>query len=137
MKRASQILLIVTAVLSFVGIVGLLIGAIVLFVFGSPAMHDMIVKGIQEGTINTSFDGDPETVANAVQAMFITAGVIVMIAILPTILCAIFSLVANKKSTDGWYIVVIVFSALTGSLFGIVGGILGVVANSGQPKQVQ
>ena len=86
MKRASQILLIVTAVLSFVGIVGLLIGAIVLFVFGSPAMHDMIVKGIQEGTINTSFDGDPETVANAVQAMFITAGVIVMIAILPTIL---------------------------------------------------
>ena len=134
MKKVSNVLLLIGAILSFISVFALIIVGIVMFVFASPMMKDLIIEGINNGSIQSSFTGDAETVAASVQQLFLIVGIVMLVISLPTIIVAIISLVARKKMTNGLMITVIVLAIISGELINLAGGILGLVANSAESK---
>lgn len=130
MKKATEILLIISGVLSIVAAVGYLVSAIVLFAFASPQFTELVIKGLQEGSIHTTLPGTPEEVAKVVQMFFLGIGIAFLITLAFSISNAVFSLVARKNGTTVNYVLTIVFSVLSGTMIGIVGGIIGLVDNS-------
>ena len=128
MKKIGNILLIIAGVLTIIGSVGCLIGAIVLGVFSSPQFTQMIIDGLANGTIKSSIPGTPEQVAAQVQLVFLILAIVWAVEVLFAIGCAVVAFLANKKQTSGLYIANIVLGVLNGSIFSVVGGIFGLVA---------
>ena len=127
MRKIGNILILVGSVLAFVSMAGLIIGSIVMFVFASPAMHTFIVEGLQNGTITSSFNGDPESVAKQIQALLLMIAIILLVITLPTIAVAVVGLAARSRETQGLYITVLVLAVLSGTLINIIGSVLGLV----------
>ena len=127
MRKIGNILILVGSILALVSVLGLVIGSVVLFVLSSPAMHTFIVEGIQNGTISTSFNGDPESVAKQIQALMLMIGIILLIVTLPTIAVASIGFAARTRETQGLYIAVLVFAVLSGTLINIIGSVLGLI----------
>ena len=128
MKKASDILMLISGVISILWAVGYLISAIVFFVLCSPQATEFIVNGLKDGTIHSTLPGTPEEIAAALQIVFLTIAVIMVVALAFAITCAVFSFTTkNSRSTIG-YILVLVFGVLSGTFVGTVGGILGLVS---------
>ena len=128
MKKAADILLIISAIVGFVSVAGLLIAAIAFFVFASPASSEIIRQGIENGSVNVGIQGTvEEKVAFAQGILGVTGGVLLVIA-LPTIIVSILCLVARKKDTQNWYIAIIVLAIISGQVLMLVAGVLGIVA---------
>ena len=128
MKKASDILLLISGVISIVWGIGYLIAAIVMFVFTSPQMTQFIINGLNDGTIRSTLPGTPEEVAAAIQLVFLVIGIVMVVALAFSVTCAVFSFTTkNSRSTIG-YVLVLVFGLLSGTFVGTVGGILGLVS---------
>lgn len=131
MKRASKILITVSAFYSiFLTLVFLGI-AITFFVLASPACADLIRQGLENGTIRSSFTGDTETVIAAIQLMLSAFGGVMIFVMACAIANTVISFIAMNKPiiTTSMAAILGVFGILSGTYFGLVGGILGAVAD--------
>ena len=134
MKKASRILLLVGAIVSIFYVVVFGILSIVFGIFGSDAAKQAIIDGLNDGSIKTSIQGTPEEIASALQAVFAALSVVFVLFMIASIACAVISFIARAKQNRPMYIVAIVFAVISGTLFGIPGGIFGIVALAQENK---
>ena len=97
MKKASDICLIIGGVLAILNAIGFLVASIIMFVFASPAFKQMVIEGLQNGSIKSSLPGTPEEVATALQVVFLGLGCGFLPFFLFAVLSAVFSFIAPKK----------------------------------------
>ncbi len=127
MKKASDIILIINGVLSILAALMFLAFGIVGIVFSTPAFTQMFVDGIKNGTIHSTIQGTPEEIARLLQIGMLVMGCIFLPEFLLAVANATLNFVAKNKHSFTLYILVIIFSLLTGTWIGVVGGILGAV----------
>lgn len=129
MKRIGNILLLVTGILAIIGTVGYIAVSTLFYVFASPSFTDTIKSGIESGTIKVQgyTSGDATEYAKTTQLVLLIAAIIFTIQVLFSIGCALIAFLARKKESAGLYITNIVIGVLNGSIFSIVGGILGIL----------
>jgi len=121
MRRLSGTFLRVNTVLSYIfaGLFGL--AAIIFFIVGSPLISDAIAQ-------------ESEAAAVAYTTSMMTSGVIFLVLTVMAILSGVFSGKAASQTKND-LIMAIVFSALSGTEFGVAGGIIGLIANAKQARQ--
>ena len=135
MRKASDILLIIGAVFCILGAIGCLIGAISCFVLSSPAYTQIIIDGINSGTVHSDIQGAPEEIAAIIQTGIRIGGVACIFALLIEIAAVILAFLAKAKATTGLYIASLVLGVLAGSFLVLLGSIFGLVSAS-ERKQV-
>ena len=134
MRTASRTLLLVGAILSIVCILTFLIlGGVFSFV-GSLSVEE-IVKGINDGSINSSFEGTVQEQAEAIKLTFTVIGVVFIVLGVCCIPNAVLGFMGMKKRVNAFYVCNIVFGALSGTVVTILGGIFGLVANAQEANQ--
>lgn len=121
MRNLSKTFLRVNAVLSYVFAGLFALGAVIFFIVGSPLISDLIAKESAEGAA-----------AYAI-SMYTSGGIFLGLTIM-AILSGIFSNKAGNQEKNA-LILAIVFSALSGTEFGVAGGIIGLIANYKQARQ--
>lgn len=121
MRNLSKTFLKVNAVLSYVFAGLFALGAIIFFVVGSPLVSDAIAQESREGAA-----------AYAV-SMYTSGGIFLGLTIM-AILSGVYSGKASNQEKNA-LILAIVFSALSGTEFGVAGGIIGLIANYKQARQ--
>ena len=121
MRRLSQTFLRVNAVLSYVFAGLFALAAIIFFVVGSPLISDLIAEESREGAA-----------AYAI-SMNISGGIFLALTAM-AILSGVFSGKARSQEKNA-LIMAIVFSALSGTEFGVAGGSIGLIANAKQARQ--
>ena len=121
MRRLSQTFLNVIAILSYVFAGLFALAAIIFFIVGSPLISDLIAEESEAGAT-----------AYAI-SMYVSGGIFVALTVM-AILSGTFSSKA-KSQEKGDLIIAIVFSALSGTEFGVAGGIFGLIANARQARQ--
>lgn len=134
MKKASDICLIIGGVLAILCAIGFLVSGIIMLVFASPQFKEMIIKGLEEGTIHTTLPGTPEQVAAIVQQAFLIAGACFLPGFILAVLSAVFSFLGPKKASNTIYILNIVFGVLGGSVVNTIGGIIGILVPQSERK---
>ena len=128
LKKASDILLTIGQVLSFVFAGLYLLCAIVFFVFGSPATKQLIVDGLNNGTITSDFQGDPETVAGYIQIIFIVIAIVFIFLVLFAVANGILIAITVKKGNNKvLYIINIVIGYMSGVTLNMIGAIFGLI----------
>lgn len=129
MKKASNIILLISAIMGFVLMGIFLISAITFAIFTSPSFSSYIIEGINNGTIDTTASS-PEETANIVRIVFtILSGVYIYLAIF-SLISAIISINARNKETNSVYIACIVLGIISGNEIALVGSILGLISNN-------
>ena len=127
MKKASDIILLISAIMGFVLMGIFLISAITFAIFTSPSFSSYIIEGINNGTIDTTASS-PEEAANIVKIVFtILSGVYIYLAIF-ALISAIISINARNKKTNSVYIACIVLGIISGNEIALVGSILGLIS---------
>ncbi len=121
MRNLSKTFLKVNAVLSYVFAGLFALGAVIFFVVGSPLISDLIAEESREGAA-----------AYAI-SMNVSGGIFLGLTIM-AILSGVFSGKASSQEKNA-LILAIVFSALSGTEFGVAGGIIGLIANYKQARQ--
>ena len=134
MKKASRILLLVGAIVSIFYVVVFGILSIVFGILGSDTAKQVVIDGLKDGSITTSIQGTPEEVAAALQAVFSALSIVFVLFMIASIACAVISFIARAKQNRPMYIVAIVFAVISGTVFGIPGGIFGIVALAQESK---
>lgn len=127
MKKVANILFLVAAILSIVLTVTYGILGIMFFVFGAPQYKEIIVKGLEEGTINSSIPGSPEEIATALQATFIGLGVMFVIMAVLAGVNIFFSFKGRNSDSKGVFIANIVLGFLSSIIVNLVAGIFGLI----------
>ena len=121
MRNLSKTFLRVNAVLSYVFAGLFALGAIIFFITGSPLISDLIAEKSEEGAT-----------AYAI-SMNVSGGIFIGLTVM-AILSGVFSNKASSQEKNA-LIMAIVFSALSGTEFGVAGGIIGLIANYKQARQ--
>ena len=121
MRNLSKTFLRVNAVLSYVFAGLFALGAIIFFITGSPLISDLIAEKSEEGAA-----------AYAI-SMYTSGGIFLGLTVM-AILSGVFSNKASNQEKNA-LILAIVFSALSGTEFGVAGGIIGLIANYKQARQ--
>ena len=121
MRNLSKTFLRVNAVLSYVFAGLFALGAIIFFITGSPLISDLIAEKSEEGAA-----------AYAI-SMNVSGGIFIGLTVM-AILSGVFSNKASSQEKNA-LIMAIVFSALSGTEFGVAGGIIGLIANYKQARQ--
>ena len=127
MRVASRVLLIIGAVVSIICALTFLILGGVFSAVGSLSLAD-IEKGIQEGTINTGFEGTVSEQAEAVKLLFTVLGAMFLVFGIACIPNAVFAFIGMGRRGNGVYVCNIIFGVLSGTAVTILGGIFGVIA---------
>lgn len=130
MRTASKILLLVGGIVSFVTAFTLFIVSIVFLVCSAPEAKESIVEGINNGTITSSFPGNPVEQAEKIQALFAILGIVFIIWVFLCIANGILALIGRSKQNKPMLIINIVFGILSCVTINFVGGIFGLIANS-------
>ena len=125
MKSASRILIIIGAVLSYLSLLGLVITAIVFFVLSGEGAKQMLLDGLRDGTVTSTFSGTTEEQVAQIQELFkILAIVFISLSafffISPTV-----SLVASAKQSKGLHIIGLILSIIGFDIFLILGNAFG------------
>ena len=132
MRKVSRILLLVGGILAIVTAASLLVTAIILFASGSPLLTQFLEPILKEQGID-----DPEKITLAIQAASIAMGVFFLLMAICGVPAAVVNFAARKNQSKGLLIACIILNYLSGSYFGIAGGIVGLIANAREKKQVQ
>lgn len=128
MERASSILLKIATIVGT--IVAALLGVVTpLFIIlgASPAIHDSLVQGFDNGDLAYQGFPDSESAARFVQGVFLALGIVYAILVALCVANAIISSKARRLKTRNLYIAAIVTGALSTDL-SLVGGIFGLIA---------
>lgn len=121
MRNLSKTFLRVNAVLSYVFAGLFALGAVIFFITGSPLISDLIAEKSEEGAA-----------AYAI-SMYTSGGIFIGLTAM-AILSGVFSNKASSQEKNA-LIMAIVFSALSGTEFGVAGGIIGLITNAKQARQ--
>ena len=132
MKKAADILLIISGIISIVWGIGYLVAAIVFFILSSPQFGQLIIDGLNNGTIHSTIPGTPEQQVAAIQLIFLTIAIVMTIALAFAIACSVFSFLGRSKKSTVGYILIIAFSVLSGTIVGLVGSIFGLISKDEQ-----
>ncbi len=133
MKNVSRILLLIAGIVSFVCALVFLIMGIVYLALTTPEAKQIIIEGLQNGSINTSVVGQSvEEQAATIQIILGALGAVFMVWAVLALINGVISLVGRAKGTKGWMIINIVCGVVSGLIINLVGGILGVIANNQQ-----
>ena len=117
MRNLSKTFLKVNAILSYVFMGLFIVGAVIFFIVGSPLVSQHFEgEGAEAGKI-------------AYTVSMMCSGVLFVFLAVMALLSAKFSNKAKNEQSKGTLIMAIVFSALSGTAFGIAGGIIGLVQN--------
>ena len=135
MKKASEVLLIISGVISIIWGVGYLIAGIVMFVFTTPQAKQMLLEGLNNGTVYSNLPGTPEQQVATIQYIFLIIGIIMLVCLAFAIANTVLSFVAKGKKNTVLYVLVIVFSLLSGTFFGLIGSIFGLVTKDDPVQQ--
>ena len=130
MRKTSNILLTIGTVLSFVMAASLLITSIIFFALTSSAFKEIIVNGLQDGSIQTDLAGTPEEIAAIIQTIYAVAGAILIVVSLFAIINGIIAIIGKKKATKGLYILNIIFGAISCVEVNLIGGIFGLIGTT-------
>ena len=135
MKKSSNILLTIGTVLSFVSGAVLLVLGVLFVVLGSS--REAIIQGLENGTITTTMEGmtNAEIAAN-IQVLCLTMGITFLVVMLLNVANGVIAIISKKKGTKGLYILNTIFGAISSMAVTIVGGILGLVNNHKQNRQL-
>ena len=126
MRKASRIILLISAILSIVAVVASFITMIVFFVMGSDAAVEEFVRG-----------GSTQKEAEDL-ARFFTAYAIIFLVLLITSLVNIpFTFIARAKQTTVSLVLAIITSVLSLIFLGALGAIFGIVANFGENNDTE
>lgn len=128
MRKASDIILLVGAIVSIVCAVTFLIIGIVFAMLGQLPTEE-IIQAINEGKYTTDVPGTPEQKALAVKSVLTGTGVFFLIVGVMSIVNAVLGFVARAKHSLGLYVANIVFGVLSLTEITLVGGIFGLIAN--------
>ena len=127
MKKASSILYLVGAIVSIILIVTFGALASLYIVFALPEFKNVIIEGIQSGSITSSIKGTPEEVATAIQHMFVIMGTIFSIVSALNIVNAVICFLSRKVSNHTNSVLNIIFGFLSFTEVNAIGGILGLI----------
>lgn len=126
MRRASQVLFKIGKIISIFELVAYLICVVVFFILGGSVA--LIQQGLEDGSITTDIQGNPEEVAIALAAVFIALAVVFLFLGAFVIVNVVLTSKALKNPTKGICIANIVFGIISGAEVNAVGGFLGVFA---------
>lgn len=130
MKTASKIMLLVNAILAIFVVLGLVIAGLVIIGFiTTPEARETILKLIDEGKITTNTTMTREQLADFVIGVYVGLGAGFIAGGVLNIPNAVFSFIAQAKEKKAFYIVAMIFSVLGGTMVGLAGSILGIVAH--------
>lgn len=137
MKKASDILLLIGAILLFISAGMMLLTCVASFIFSSIGFRQLLIDGIENGTIQSDFSGTSEEIAIQIQGLFTVFAFVSIASIIPLIVSGIFSLVARNKKTTGFYITCLILSIIFGgNIFSLIGSILGLVDTSENNEEI-
>ena len=135
MKKASSIVLLISGILTILGLVAYLVLSIVHLAMGG------FMVAVQNGTI--SYPDVPQSVWNFIDSIFgnhiinderiaymFTRGSVYLVFALFCIPAAILAFAARNKNSTGLYVCCIVFGVLSGTGLATIGGILGLIGNA-------
>ena len=129
MKKAANILLTIGGVFAIICAVSYLICGVVFIVLASPAFTQVLIEGVESGSVHTDFHGaTTEEIVMLIQATFLAIGIMFMCFIPFAIADCVICFVGRAKQTKVLYILNIVFGVLGGTIVNTVGGVLGLVA---------
>ena len=134
MKKISDIVLVIGGILGILAILGFLAGTILSAVIANGGIKDVIVSGIEDGSINVGTDGTTEEKYQYVVAVFKIMMVLFIVLMVFDLMCVIICFVSAKKSKSGLYIADIALGVLLGNLIILIGGILGLIAVNKDPQ---
>lgn len=129
MKKAGQVLLLISGIFTIISTIGVIVGGIVCLFFAGPEARQWIIDGIKDGTITTTIPGTPEEVAAILQSTLLIVGISLLVSIVVTVGCAVVAFLATKYDSKGLYIANIVLGIVGGSIFSLIGGILCLASN--------
>jgi len=127
MKKAANILLRISGILSIISAIGLTITSIAFLVLSSPAVKDFVMDVVQQSGAAAEYGGDIELAVTTVQGIFVVYGIVFLILGICGIPSAIFSFKGINSSNKTIFILNIIFGLFSGTTFGIVGGIFGLI----------
>ena len=130
MKEASRILILIGFVFAVLGAVFTLAFAIFSVVVASPSSTSMIIDGLKNGTIHTSFVGTVEQQAAAIQKIFVGLSIIMFISFAIEVGSSIFAFMANHRDSIAVTVCALIFAILTGNIILIIGAIMLLVNHS-------
>ena len=126
MRKASNIVLLIGAILGFVAAGSLFLCAIMFILLSTPLFTDFVREGIESGTFKSDMP-DTETVVAMVTAIFIVMAVLMVIIAVLSILSSVFALKARREGRKGLYITSLVFGILASEVI-LVGSIFGLIS---------
>ena len=97
------------------------------FVFGSPVFKDLIIRGLEEGSINSDFPGTIEQVADAIQIMFISMAITFIVLGIFSSANIFFSFKGRNNDKKGFFIANIVLGVLSGNDINVVAAVFGLI----------
>jgi len=134
MRKASNIIFLVSAIVSIVAVISLLITSFVFLAFTTPEAKEEIIKALQDGRMTTSVPGTINEQADAIQAIFKTFGIVFLFASAFGVANTVICFVARKKHTTAILVLSIVFGVLSFVEINIVASIFGFIANARQEE---
>ncbi|MBQ2070662.1 MAG: hypothetical protein II467_07025 [Bacilli bacterium] len=133
MKKASNILLLIGEILEIVYAFLFLLLGVLFLVLTMPNFTQILIEGINNGSVHSSFQGTPEEIARAIQAMFAAFSVIMFVFAAFNAIGAIITIFARRKLSSGILVTAAVFSFIGGSIVAGVGAIFALVNNENKP----
>lgn len=127
MKKAMRILFLVSAIASLATMVTIFIISIYFLVFSSPGLTETIIKGLEDGSITSTFPGDNTEKAAAIQSMFLGLAIASLIHAGLCLINFLLSFIARVKDNKPLYIANIVIGFLSLIIINMVAGIFGLV----------
>ena len=121
LKKASDILILIGYIISIIAAVAFLAFGIICVLIAAPNNKEIIINGLKDGSIHTSFVGTVEEQAAQIQSMFVYASIICFISAIIFILASIFSYFSTHRDEKHFQITSLIFAALTGNVVLIVG----------------
>ena len=128
MKRAGNVLIIVGIVFAVISAITLVVGGILFLVFSNPVNREAIIQGLQDGTINTTFEGTLEEQAIQIQTLFQVLGIVFFIISAAYAVDILISSLAARGRSKALYLTTLVFNVIffnvllfLGAVFGLAG----------------
>lgn len=130
MRKASNVLYIVGAILTLLGLPVFIAMVLVSFGIANPSYTQNIVDGINSGSISTTgLSGTPEEIAAVIQSYFRTFAIIFTVFGVLNIAKFVMAITAKRSNSNPFHITALVLSILTVDPVLVVGSILALVCN--------
>lgn len=136
MKKVSKILFLIHAILSFVEGAAFLIAGIGVAIVGAVKSGE-IIQWIQQKATEGGGSLPPELNQELIIAVAVIAGVLIALVSILSFTSGGLAVLASKAGTTGLAIANIVLGLFTCMLFGIVAGVLCIIANGKEKRKAK